>query len=62
MGFLPAARNLLEAWLLLLGSSTPVGGVGWLAGGYRPASISVFCVLLAAAAPTGTSTESRRGW
>jgi heat shock protein HtpX len=50
VGFLPAARNLLKAWLLLLGFCALVAGLGWLAGGYRTASISVFCALLAAAA------------
>ena len=50
MGFLPAARNLLKAWLLLLGFCALVGGLGWWASGYRTASFSVFCVLLAAAA------------
>jgi heat shock protein HtpX len=50
MGFLPVARNLLKAWLLLVGFCALVGGLGWLAGGYRTASISIFCALLAAAA------------
>lgn len=50
MGFLPTARNLLKAWLLLLGFCALVGGLGWLVGGYRIASISFFCALLAAAA------------
>ena len=50
MGFLPTARNLLKAWILLLGLCAAVGGLGWWAGGYRPASISVFCVLLMAVA------------
>lgn len=50
MGFLPAARNLLKAWILLLGLCAAVGGLGWWAGGYRPASISIFCVLLMAVA------------
>jgi heat shock protein HtpX len=49
VGFLPAARNLLKAWLLLLGFCAAVGGLGWWVGGYRTASIPVFCVLLAAA-------------
>jgi heat shock protein HtpX len=49
VGFLPTARNLLKAWLLLLGFCAAVGGLGWWVGGYRTASISVFCVLLAAA-------------
>jgi heat shock protein HtpX len=48
--FLPVARNLLKAWLLLLGFCGVVGGLGWLLGGYRTASVSVFCALLAAAA------------
>jgi len=50
VGFLPAARNLLKAWILLLGLCAAVGGLGWWAGGYRPASISIFCVLLMAVA------------
>ena len=50
MRFLPVARNLLKAWLLLLGFCGVVGGLGWLLGGYRTASVSVFCALLAAAA------------
>jgi len=50
VGFLPTARNLLKAWLLLLGFCALVGGLGWLVGGYRLASISFFCALLAAAA------------
>jgi heat shock protein HtpX len=50
VGFLPTARNLLKAWLLLLGFCALVGGLGWLVGGYRIASISFFCALLAAAA------------
>ncbi len=49
MGFLPAARNLLKAWLLLLGFCAVVGGLGWWASGYRTASLSIFCALLAAA-------------
>lgn len=50
MGFLPAARNLLKAWFLLLGFCALVGSLGWWVGGYRTASISIFCALLAAAA------------
>jgi heat shock protein HtpX len=50
VGFLPAARNLLKAWFLLLGFCALVGGLGWWVGGYRTASISIFCALLAAAA------------
>jgi heat shock protein HtpX len=50
VGPLAAARNLLKAWLLLLGFCGVVGGLGWWIGGYRTASISIFCVLLAAAA------------
>ena len=50
MGFGPAARNLLKAWALLLGFCAAIGGLFWWIGGYRPASLAVFCVLLAAAA------------
>jgi heat shock protein HtpX len=50
VGFWPTARNLLKAWLLLIGFCAVVGGLFWWASGYRTASIAVFCVLLAAAA------------
>ena len=50
MGFLPTARNLLKAWLLLIGFCVVVGGLFWWASGYRTASIAIFCVLLAGAA------------
>jgi len=50
VGFLPVARNLLKVWLLLVGFCALVGGLGWLVGGYRTASISIFCALLAASA------------
>ena len=50
MGFWPTARNLLKAWLLLIGFCVVVGGLFWWASGYRTASIAVFCVLLAGAA------------
>ena len=50
MGFVPVARNLLKAWLLLVGFCGVVGGLGWLLGGYRTASIFTFCALLAAGA------------
>jgi len=49
VGFLPAARNLLKVWLLLVGFCAVVGGLGWWASGYRTASLSIFCALLAAA-------------
>ena len=49
MGFLPSARNLAKAWLLLLGNAAAVGALFWWASGYRAASLAVFCVLLAAA-------------
>lgn len=47
---LASARNILKAWLLLLGLCVPLGGLGYAAGGYRLASSVVFCALLAAAA------------
>ncbi len=50
MGFLPTARNLLKAWLLLVGVCGGLGLAGWWLGGYRLASISIFCAFLAAAA------------
>jgi len=50
VGFLPTARNLLKAWLLLIGVCGGLGLAGWWLGGYRLASISIFCAFLAAAA------------
>ena len=50
MGLLPTARNLLKVWVLLVGFCAALGGLGWWAGGFRLASISIFCALLAAAA------------
>jgi heat shock protein HtpX len=50
VGFLPTARNLLKAWLLLVGVCGGLGLAGWWLGGYRLASISIFCAFLAAAA------------
>jgi len=47
---LPTARNLLKVWVLLVGFCAALGGLGWWAGGFRLASISIFCALLAAAA------------
>jgi heat shock protein HtpX len=47
---LAAARNLVKAWLLLLIVAAPLGAAGWAIGGYRTASIFVFCALLAALA------------
>jgi heat shock protein HtpX len=49
-GALPAARNLLKAWLLLTGACIGLGLLGWVLGGYRLASIFGFCALLGAAA------------
>ena len=45
-----ATRNILKAWLLLLGLCAPLALLGYAAGGYRLASSVVFCALLAAAA------------
>ncbi len=47
---LAAAMNLAKAWLLVLLLAGLFAGVGWLAGGYRAASLFGFCALLAAAA------------
>lgn len=49
-GSLLSLRNLLKAWLLVTGLSALVGLIGWLLGGYRLLSISVFGALLVAAA------------
>jgi heat shock protein HtpX len=49
-GGLLVARNILKAWLLLIGFCALLAGVGWLLGGYRLLSIFVFCALLAAGA------------
>jgi len=43
-------RNLLKAWLLLAAIGAGLGLIGWGLGGYRVASIFVFCLLLGAAA------------
>ena len=43
---LPAARNLLKAWLLVAVLCALLGGAGWGLGGYRLLSIFVFCGLL----------------
>jgi heat shock protein HtpX len=45
-----SARNLLKAWLLLAGGCAVLGLIGWGLGGFRIASIFVFCGLLGAAA------------
>jgi heat shock protein HtpX len=45
-----SARNLLKIWLLLLAWCALLGLIGWGLGGFRGASIFVFCGLLAAAA------------
>jgi heat shock protein HtpX len=43
-----AARNLAKAWLLLVGFCLALTGLGWVLGGYRVASIFLFCALLSA--------------
>jgi len=43
-----AARNLAKAWLLLVGFSALLAGLGWALGGYRVASLFIFCALLSA--------------
>ncbi len=47
---LAAAKNLGKAWLLVLLLAAFFGASGWAIGGYRTASLFVFCALLAAAA------------
>jgi heat shock protein HtpX len=43
-----AARNLAKAWLLLVGFCVALAALGWALGGYRLASIFLFCGLLSA--------------
>jgi heat shock protein HtpX len=43
-----AARNLAKAWLLLVGVSAAFVAIGWALGGYRVASLFLFCALLTA--------------
>ena len=43
-----AARNLAKAWLLLVGFSAVFAALGWALGGYRLASLFLFCSLLSA--------------
>ena len=47
---LAAARNLLTAWLVLAIVVAVFGALGWALGGYRVASLTAFCVALAALA------------
>jgi heat shock protein HtpX len=44
---LAAARNLAKVWLLALIVAAAFGGAGWALGGYRTASVFVFCAFLA---------------
>lgn len=44
---LAAALNLAKAWLLVLILAALLGAIGWAIGGYRTASLFVFCALLA---------------
>jgi heat shock protein HtpX len=41
-----ALRNILKAWLVVLGICAVLAGIGWLLDGYRGLSIFVFCGLL----------------
>jgi heat shock protein HtpX len=43
-----AARNLAKALLLLVGFCAAFAGLGWILGGYRFASLFLFCALLTA--------------
>ncbi len=48
MRALVAARNIVKAWLLLVGICVLLALAGWQLGGYRLLSIFVFCALLLA--------------
>jgi heat shock protein HtpX len=41
-----ALRNILKAWLVVLGICAVLAGIGWVLDGYRGLSIFVFCGLL----------------
>jgi heat shock protein HtpX len=41
-----AVRNILKAWLVVLGICAVLAGIGWVLDGYRGLSIFVFCGLL----------------
>ena len=43
-----AARNLAKAWLLLVAFCLLLTALGWALGGYRVASLFLFCALLSA--------------
>jgi heat shock protein HtpX len=43
-----AVRNLAKAWLLLVGFCVAFAALGWALGGYRFASLFLFCALLTA--------------
>jgi heat shock protein HtpX len=43
-----AVRNLAKAWLLLVGFCVLLAALGWALGGYRVASLFLFCALLTA--------------
>lgn len=43
-----AVRNILKAWLVVLGICAVLAGIGWVLDGYRGLSIFVFCGLLLA--------------
>ena len=45
-----AVFNLAKTWALLLAVAAAFGGLGWLLGAYRVASIFAFCALLAGVA------------
>jgi heat shock protein HtpX len=45
-----AVRNVLKAWLLVVGICAVLGLIGWALDGYRLLSLVVFCALLLAAA------------
>jgi heat shock protein HtpX len=49
-GRLLIVRNILKAWVLLLGACAVLGLIGWTLGGYRLLSIFVFCGVLLAGA------------
>jgi heat shock protein HtpX len=49
-GRLLVLRNILKAWVLMIGACAALGLLGWALGGYRLLSILVFCGVLLAGA------------
>jgi heat shock protein HtpX len=58
---LAAARNLLKAWVLVLGLAAVFGALGWLVAGVRGVSLFSICSLLAALGAYGVGDRALLG-